>query len=87
MIKSKIVKDIIRKLDGAAVANVKEPSPGDLERVLKANSQLREKRAQILDYCQKHMWKGEMWSAVIVGILLDCDFKDAHVQLEKKWPK
>lgn len=35
----------------------------------------------ILTYCKPHIDK--MWAASIVGILLDCDFKDAHNALKE----
>lgn len=40
-----------------------------------------EKIVKVLDYCKPHLDK--MWAATIVGILLDCDFRDAKVTLEE----
>lgn len=34
---------------------------------------------KILDYCEPHL--DEMWAANIVGILLDCDFRNAKEHL------
>ena len=35
----------------------------------------------ILIYCEPHM--DQMWAASIVGILLECEFRDAKNELEK----
>lgn len=44
----------------------------DLERELQAARAVKEK---IIEYCAPHTDK--MWSATILGIIFECDFKDA----------
>jgi hypothetical protein len=39
-------------------------------------SDLEDKYKKILEYCKGHT--SEMWAASIVGILLDCDFRDSE---------
>lgn len=34
----------------------------------------------IIDYCAPHY--GDMWAAVILGIILECDFRDVKSRLE-----
>ena len=43
---------------------------------------LNEQKAQdILEYCRPHL--DQMWAAVIVGIILGCDFRDAKFELAR----
>lgn len=37
---------------------------------------------EILKYCQPHM--EQMWASVIVGIILECDFRDAGTRLKEQ---
>ena len=43
--------------------------------------QEREKANEILKYCKPHV--DQMWAACIVGIILNCDFRDAKSELAK----
>jgi hypothetical protein len=43
----------------------------------------REKIEEILKYCMPHL--KYMWAAKIVGIILDCDFRDSRQELKKYW--
>lgn len=40
------------------------------------------KQIEILNYCAPHL--DHMWAATIVGIILNCDFKDAKQALHKR---
>jgi hypothetical protein len=42
-------------------------------------SQSDRKVVSVLEYCKPHI--NQMWAATIVGILLDCDFREAHAAL------
>jgi hypothetical protein len=42
-------------------------------------SEADRKVVRVLEYCKPHI--NQMWAATIVGILLDCDFMDAHSAL------
>ena len=39
------------------------------------------KEKEILEYCKGHTH--EMWAAVIVGIILECDFRDSPIKLKE----
>ena len=41
----------------------------------------KEKIKQILNYCEPHL--DQMWAASIVGIVLDCDFRDSKAKLDE----
>lgn len=43
---------------------------------------LNKKLNDILKVCEGH--EDLMWSAKIIGIILDCDFRDAKTELEKR---
>lgn len=40
-----------------------------------------EKEHEILEYCKDHTDK--MWAATIVGIILDCEFMDAPIEIKR----
>lgn len=40
----------------------------------------KQKLKLIIDYCAPHY--GDMWAAVILGIILECDFRDVRSMLE-----
>lgn len=44
--------------------------------------EFRKKHKEVVGYCAQHIDK--MWASTIVGILLNCDFRDASEAL-KKW--
>lgn len=41
-----------------------------------------EKTLAIIEYCKPH--REQMWAARILGILLDCDFRDVEHELQRK---
>lgn len=45
-------------------------------------SQKSDRIEQVLEYCKPHMKM--MWASSVVGILLNCDFKDAETELKKR---
>jgi hypothetical protein len=45
--------------------------------------ELSDKEIEILKYCRGKTQY--MWAARIVGIVLDCDFRDAEQELRKIW--
>ena len=53
-------------------------------RMQKRLEEQNRKMRQILLYCEPYL--DQMWAAVVVGILLDCDFKDAK-QIVSEWRK
>ena len=55
--KLKTIVDGLLSLDGVAVANIDEPSKGDLARVLKQNSELR-KELKLSQDLNEHLCKG-----------------------------
>lgn len=70
------MNDIGKLLDGVAVANTVEPSPGDLERVLKQNNELRtqvesyrSKLSEIGSYDSSHMTQNEYAARNLVVML------------------
>jgi hypothetical protein len=46
------------------------------------NEKLQDKLKKIIEYCQPHT--EFMWSASILAIVLDCDFRDINSALEKE---
>ena len=44
------------------------------------NEGLRRMLDEIESYSSKHFNRGEMWSAVIMGIIQNCDFRDAKAK-------
>jgi len=56
----------------------------DADDWVEVNLQVRgftRKDREILEYCEPYM--EYFWASRIVGILLDCDFKDAKTELNK----
>lgn len=41
---------------------------------------LTNKEMEIIEYCKKYI--DQMWATTIVGIILNCDFRDAKAKLE-----
>jgi hypothetical protein len=39
----------------------------------------------VLNYCEPHT--EQMWAAYIIGLILDCDFRDSKQELQKFWLK
>lgn len=68
-------ENLKKKNTFAAEANLENYKNWQAE--LTENEKLTEKQSKIMDYVKRHISKGEMWSAVIAGILLDCDFREA----------